>query len=664
MLEKNKPRSFRFGPNFERSFLKNQLNKPETSIIELIINSYDAGATKVEINWPIIDGVIGSKGEEYFTIIDNGQGMSYDEFNKNWMELGYDKRSKSKNNIITLENGIERKIIGRNGRGRIGLFGFSDKYKVTTWKKGKLNSFNVFKTYDEHYAQCNDIEIENKNNLIITSDLYNKHENKEKDVSKLHGTIINCPISNNYVDVETLKTFIIIRFGADPHFDIFVNNEKLDLLDIAEYQEKSFLFDEADKNSKIEIYKVPRGRYNERLKQYQVIWKVKNRTAELNTWKNLNINLNAKNPNENKYAFIVEVDFLEDFVEPDWSGFKDDETIEKIKNIVGLEINDLMIDIIHKSHTTRKKKVLKKSTKVISKLNPIGRKEVGNYLDEIMNKCRSITDKDLVNIISVLTKMEISTRKYDFFEQINDIKPGELDKLTEILDDWSIEDAYIVLDELYERLELVKKLDLLTDDPTTKEVQQLQPLFKTGLWIFGPKYEGTTNFTANQRMNTAMVELFGVKNYHSENSKKRPDFVVLETGTIGVWSSNKYEEDSNIVERYDEVLIIELKKGGSTINSANKYQALEYAKEIVEHGEIPPETKIRVYVLGDKVKTSDSNFIKEGNIKVIPKQYKLIFETAKMRTYDLIDNIKDVKGITDLGDPEINEVLESDQATF
>jgi len=103
MVEKNKPRPIKFGPNFEKSFLKNQLNKPEISILELIINSYDAGATKVEIDWPILDNIIGVEGEEYFTITDNGIGMGYDEFNKNWMELGFDKRSKPKK-FIDSEN--------------------------------------------------------------------------------------------------------------------------------------------------------------------------------------------------------------------------------------------------------------------------------------------------------------------------------------------------------------------------------------------------------------------------------------------------------------------------------------------------------------------------------------------------------------------------------
>ena len=45
---------------------------------------------------------------------------------------------------------------------------------------------------------------------------------------------------------------------------------------------------------------------------------------------------------------------------------------------------------------------------------------------------------------------------------------------------------------------------------------------------------------------------------------------------------------------------------------------------------------------------------------IYAKQYQIIVKTAKYRTFDLIDKIKKVKGIIDLGDGEINEVLKED----
>ena len=47
--------------------------------------------------------------------------MSKDEFIDKWSIIGYDKQNSSK---------YQREIIGKNGRGRLSLFCFTDKYRV------------------------------------------------------------------------------------------------------------------------------------------------------------------------------------------------------------------------------------------------------------------------------------------------------------------------------------------------------------------------------------------------------------------------------------------------------------------------------------------------------------------------------------------------------
>ncbi|WP_415953012.1 hypothetical protein [Methanobrevibacter woesei] len=162
-------------------------------------------------------------------------------------------------------------------------------------------------------------------------------------------------------------------------------------------------------------------------------------------------------------------------------------------------------------------------------------------------------------------------------------------------------------------------------------------------------------------MNKVIVELLGVEDYSSENNKKRPDFVVLDNSTVGTFSSYSYKEDSDVIEGYDEILIIELKKGGHNIGDDEMTQAVNYAKEIKKHGHCNSNTKIIGYVLGHTISPDEQEPRVQGNITIYAKQYQLIVKTAKNRTFDLIDKIKEVKGITDLGDGEINEVLKEDE---
>lgn len=462
--------------------------------------------------------------------------------------------------------------------------------------------------------------------------------------------------------MKTLKETIIMRFGADSRFDILLNNEKLNLFDFKDESECVAIDYQDNPKYAINIYKIPKNRKNINLSNYEVVWWVKNRFVEQNTWKELQINLDSSNQSENEYVFLVVADFLENDIKSDWTGFKDNEFVKNIKLLISNEINKMMEDVTNSTFKEKKLQVLERSKNDIIRLNPVERYEIGRYLEEIMINCKSITQKDLSNIVRVLTKMEISNKKYSFFENIVNISPNDLDKLTEIVEKWSIDDAYLVLDELYARLELIKKIDLLTDDPQTKEVQQLQPLFKSGLWIFHPKYEGTTHFTSNQTMNKVMSNLLNVDNYDSENSKKRPDFVVLEDSTLSTYTSDKYVEDSEVIDGYDELLIIELKKGDSEIGYDEKQQIFRYAKEILNYGHVGENTKITGYVLGTKVNSHETNTFIEGNIKIYPRQYNSIIKTAENRTFNLIKKIRSVKGITDLDDKEINEVLKEDES--
>lgn len=634
---------FSLGKNFDK-IIETQLKKPEIAILELISNSWDANAHNVYIQWPLIESL--KESTEYFTILDDGEGMEKDEFIEKWGTIGYDKRE----NIVSpeMKTTDNRNIIGKHGRGRLGLFSFSDKYKVSTSKNGKINSFKVMRT--DRFATLNEINS-------ITEPFDNGKG------SYNNGTYINCPLNERYVELKDLKEIISLRFGADSTFNIYINNEKVDLFDFKDNGDYEEIYYENDKNKSIKIYLIPKDQYNKKLSTYELVWWVKNRYVEHDKWKALGIKLDSRNHKENKYVFLICADFLENYVKTDWTGFKEEIIINKVKNFVSDKINYLMKDIISTNKKERKMSILTKSKNNIKNLNPIEQHEIGQFVEKLLETCNHLRNDDLVNILQVVTTMELSNRKYEFFERLVNVTPDELDKLTEIIEKWSIDDAYLVLNELYKRLELIKKIDLLTDDPKTKEVQQLQPLFKEGLWIFHPKYEGTTRYTSNQTMNKVIIDLLGVEDYDSENSKKRPDFVVLYNSTLGTFASYSYKEDSNVIEGYDEILIIELKKGGYNIGNDEMNQAVDYAKEIRKHGNVTSNTKIIAYVLGHSVSPDEQEPREQGNITVYAKQYQLIVKTAKDRTFDLIDKIKEVKGITDIGDEEINEVLKEDIQT-
>ncbi|MGP8024540.1 MAG: ATP-binding protein [Methanobacterium sp.] len=633
---------FTFGDNFENKFAKEAVKNPDITLLELVSNSWDAGATEVNIQWPIIEGMVNG---EIFTIRDNGHGMTKKEFVKYWSSLGIDKRKNIGNEII-LDNGVKRKILGRNGKGRLGLFGFSSSYEVITCKDNKKVAFSVEKTKETgQYGKL----IHNS-----TDDHYGANS----------GTYIKCPIHDNYLDLDVIETELSTRFGADPNFKVYLNDKEIKLLDLASFEKNKYDFH----GNTIEIVQIPRERYNKKLSQYQIVWWVNQKSAETNKWRELGIQLDGTNKIENKFVFCIVVDFLENQVKSDWTGFEDTHEVNEVKKFVKEELVKITDDFIKESHAKRKIKAVKENKKVFRELTPISRAEIGGHIDKILEQCPSITNTQLAAITKILAELEVSKRGFELLDQLVALKDGQMDKLTEILDKWSINDAYYVLDELYNRLRLIKELETLVEDPNTLELKQLQPLFDRGLWIFGPEYEGTTNFTSNKTLNVVMRDLLkrDINKNDLENSKKRPDFVVLENdaleeSTLGLFSSKAYDDDSGEVDGYRKILILELKRGGSTISYDEFNQANYYSMEIESSGKLQGSPNIITYVLGANVSPKLKKENKAGDrIKVRPRTYDTVINKAKARTLNLIENLKEVKGITDVEDIEIKEALFED----
>jgi hypothetical protein len=98
------------------------------SVAELVANAWDADADKVEITIP--DDVTATNSE--IIVRDFGQGMSFDELNKYYLHIGYERRARGERT----SNG--RLVMGRKGIGKLAGFGIAEEIIVTSIKKGHL----------------------------------------------------------------------------------------------------------------------------------------------------------------------------------------------------------------------------------------------------------------------------------------------------------------------------------------------------------------------------------------------------------------------------------------------------------------------------------------------------------------------------------------------
>jgi signal transduction histidine kinase len=113
---------------------KNLYSNHWSAISELVANGLDAGAKNVKIYFNLKD-----KGHATIEILDNGNGMDYDDLAGKYVLIGKDKRDDGQ-----LDEETKKQFMGRKGIGKLAALFLSSKYYL------------ISKTVDQQSAWCLD----------------------------------------------------------------------------------------------------------------------------------------------------------------------------------------------------------------------------------------------------------------------------------------------------------------------------------------------------------------------------------------------------------------------------------------------------------------------------------------------------------------------------
>ena len=194
-------------------------------ISEVIANSWDAGASRVDIDFDFNQQVI--------TISDDGCGMSQEDINNRYLYVGYQRR---KSNQETPKN---RQPMGRKGLGKLSLFSIADEIDIYTKKDEKANAFQMS-------AEAIKAKLDNENLDIIEP--YNPKPISFDARILTHETGTAIRITNlkkeiTKASVNGLKKRIARRFSIfSEEFQVFLNGEEISYLDRDYFHKARFLF--------------------------------------------------------------------------------------------------------------------------------------------------------------------------------------------------------------------------------------------------------------------------------------------------------------------------------------------------------------------------------------------------------------------------------------
>lgn len=598
------------------------LHDPKTAVVELIANAWDAGATEVRIQWP--DG----ESVRRFSITDNGCGMTEEEFKTRWRMLNYNRQA-HQGSVVEWPDDLAdkpplRHAFGRNGIGRWSGFCFGSSYVVETSKAGERNVFRVSRGTDKPFE--------------IIHQVMNKK-------SAEHGTRIASEEDfKASLSPEDARAEIGMRYLTDPNFTVLLNNEPVSFEHIDDPNIEHLMLD-LPGGAAVELIIIDTQVTDRTSKQHGVAWHVGGRLVGSCSWRGAGTDdiIDGRRIAAKRFTFIVRADHLAKAgaIKPDWSGFdKDNDAYQEAASVVYERVRRSLLDASEEDRQQTLAKAREQNKDVLEELGPRERQSWTQFVTAAQEKCPSIKESDILKLSEVVANLERAQSGYALLHRLSEYGADQLDELNQLLEDWTLDMAKAVLDEIGRRLKLVNELQNRLSDQNTKEVQDLQPLFEKGLWIFGPEFE-TIEYTANEGMTRVVQDLFNQKG--GTGSRNRPDFAILPDGTCGLYAYPRYDAEGG-ENGTDRLVVIELKRPGLKIGEEQKAQCWKYVKELYEKGLLLSKiSNVRCFVLGSQVDGLEASprIEMDDTVRITPMLFDSVLQRAKSRLLKLHERVKD-----------------------
>jgi hypothetical protein len=620
-----------FGDGFLEDHAGHIIRDPQVALIELIANAYDAGATRVEIQWPSDSG-----GK--FVISDNGVGLTEAEFTNIWKTLSYNRiaqQGKFAGNPNKI-GGAQRVAFGRSGKGRHGAFCFADSYKVEMRKGGQRFRVLVARAQGKSPFSFRLLD---------------------EGTTDAHGATIETEVSRNFVGEDVLREVIGSKFSVIPSFQVLLNRVPIQLLELKTRATTDL---EVEGVGKILVHRLDSNVGDRTTHLRGICWWVKRRAVGNPSWEGLDgegAYLDGRSSLAKRFSFIVEADVLDAHRKADWTGFHGSAEFHRVRDAVHHHIIETLNSVQASSRKERKKAALEQSRAALKEMGAISRRNVATFTEQIQEKCPTMSERDLFRAVDVFAKMEQAESGYDLLKRLQECSPEDMDTWNDLMSRWTAKSAELVLRELEDRLKLIKKMQLLVESPTADELHDLQPLFERGLWIFGPEFEGV-QFHSNRGLATIIRKSLGGTGEELPN--RRLDFVAFPDRSIAAYAAPAYDPHGGEIVGHRKVLVIELKKGGFELSQKEVDQARNYAKELLKAGDVSATTEIIGYVLG-ATQQEDVDFVTHGKqVRIEPMLYRTVLARAQSRTFYLQREIEKL-GLELPEDAEVKEVLSTEE---
>lgn len=553
--------------------------------VELVSNSYDADASKVEIRISLPSD---NSDDRVITIEDDGHGMDSEDLKNRFFNISVSQQPQ------VSPKGRKRK--GNKGIGRLSGF-----------KLGKNLQYTIIKSNQEHkftlsYEKIKQLQFIDDVNIVIDSQKTNK---------KSGVTIVITEISHLDIPIDTLKQKILSNFNTNDEFQIFINEQKLEPVELRG-DKKEFEIQVNEKTLNGWLINSP-----DKIKNYGIQLKYNERAIGDVIAPKLSKEIIEHFYGEIDLSDLENVDFSSN-----WDSLLDNELAKQLKE----EIKKILTKEIENNIATNVEEEFKKNMAIpeykhrIESLPSFSQKAAEKTIKDAIRMIK-YNEKDVMKtIVELSIKSYEQNEVYEILKKLNNARNEDITKLAAALQQWGIKEVADILTLLQQRFKVLDAFEEMINDKSTLELKGTHAVLQDNLWIVDERYEW---YISNKSLKTISNNILN-SSYSGENASKRPDLFI------------KMQE--NVLMR-NEFLILELKKPGQKITFENKAQGERYANII--NKSFTKEAFFNVYIVGSEYEEGIQRESIAGTIRTIAMSYQELVQEARARMIYIQKNLKE-----------------------
>ncbi len=555
----------------------------EDAVKELIDNAYDADAEKVEITLPEMYAP-----EPKIIISDNGSGMKEKEVRSEYLNIANSRISR-KGNLSILK---KRKVKGRKGIGKFSGLMVAEIMQIETYASGNKTTIVINK--NELAKGKYDLE---KVPLPIDS--------KPCDESIKGTTITLIGLNQNFEfpNPERLGQILMWDYGRERDFELFINGEKLGVLDL---QGKSYekTIDYEGKKAILKYTVTPKP-----VKQAGIVTRVNNKIIGRPQNFLSDDEVIPKKLQNRIYGELI-CDDLEEDVTADHGAIIENSILykavtESTTSEVKKSVDEVFATDMKMARARYQRKINKELEKLPEYKQPFARKALYRTLEKFYGE----SEERINTVISVMVSAMEKDHYWDIVQNIKETENSDIEKFANALSDFGLLEMSIVTSQAINRLRFLDELSILIHNPKTLE-RDVHKALEKNTWIIGDEYSVLFSDT---NLKSAIESVLN-KKYKGKNKLKRPDLLLAR-------ATNK------------RLLLIEFKRPDFTLTRDTERQAVEYKDELGAYFGNQP---IDIILLGGKIEKS----IKDIKDDIKYMSYLDTVSMAKNRLVWLIDELK------------------------